>query len=821
MEYIGEHLLPGQFGHLFIVLSLVASLIATFSYFKSAQSKNDIDAAYWKKLARIAFITEVISVFAIFSILFYIISNHLFEYKYAWQHSSRSLEVKYLLACFWEGQEGSFLLWSVWHCVLGLILIKTSKKWEAPVMTVVSLMQFALATMIAGIYIFGWKMGTNPFILLRDSGVLDNAPALHINGDVTMGLRQDYMLSIKDGNDLNPLLQNYWMVIHPPVLFMGFASTIVPFAFVIASLWKKNFGEWTKPALPWALFSAAVFGVGIMMGAMWAYESLTFGGYWAWDPVENASLVPWLILISGIHTLLIYKHSGHSLRATHLFLILTFGFVLYSTFLTRSGILGETSVHAFTDLGMNMQLLIFLLMFVLPALVLFIYRYKEIPTIHKEESTSSREFWMFIGSLVFFLSALVIIGKTSIPVVNKILGTKIAPPEKAEFSYNQIMVFISIIIAVLTAVTQYLKYKSTSTKVFLKKILIPFVIAAIIAILVLAIGNVNYEKETFGFMVAIWMAVACSIFTIVANASYIWLGLKGKLKLSGGSISHVGFGMVLLGILISSSNKEVLSNNIGGIPAPLDKNEDPRENLTLVKGLTVDMGKYSLTYEGDSSHPKKQLSYYKVHFKSKDGKEEFVLTPNSFVNYKGNEGLMSNPDARHYWNHDIFTYITSISNPDKSKDTTTFRPKDLKPGDTLFYSSGFIIYENLNKKEDLPVDLFGKDGSLYEANLKVHSKSGSLYSIAPKLAIAKGNEMAVPDTVLAESIVLQLEKVNQDKSITLGIKESNAVMDYITLKAYKFPYIRLLWFGVVITAIGIIISMVRRIRLNRENVSQS
>ncbi len=821
MEYIGEHLLPGQLGHLFIVLSLVASLIATFSYFKSAQAKNDIDAAYWKKLARAAFITEVISVFAIFSILFYIISNHLFEYKYAWQHSSRSLEVKYLLACFWEGQEGSFLLWSIWHCVLGLILIKTSKKWEAPVMTVVSLMQFALATMIAGIYFFGWKMGTNPFILLRDSGVLDNAPILHINGDVNMGLRQDFMLSIKDGNDLNPLLQNYWMVIHPPVLFMGFASTIVPFAFVIAGLWKKNFGEWTKPALPWALFSAAVLGVGIMMGAMWAYESLTFGGYWAWDPVENASLVPWLILISGIHTLLIYKHSGHSLRATNLFLILTFGFVLYSTFLTRSGILGETSVHAFTDLGMNMQLLVFLLMFVLPALVLLIIRYKEIPTIHKEENTSSREFWMFIGSLVFFLSALVIIGKTSIPVVNKLLGTKIAPPEKAEFSYNQIMVFISIIIAVLTAVTQYLKYKNTNTKVFLKKILIPFVIAAIIATLVLVVGKVNYEKETFGFMVAIWMAVACSIFTMVANAAYIWLGLKGKLKLSGGSISHFGFGMVLLGILISSSNKEVLSNNIGGIPAPLDKNEDPRENLTLVKGLTVDMGKYSLTYEGDSAHPKKQLSFYKVHFKSKDGKEEFVLTPNSFVNYKGNEGLMSNPDARHYWNHDIFTYITSISNPDKTKDTTTFRPNELKPGDTLFYSSGFIIYENLNKKEDLPVDLFGKDGSLYEANLKVHSKTGSLYSIAPKLAMAKGTEMAVPDTVLAESIVLQLEKVNQDKSITLGIKESNAVMDYITLKAYKFPYIRLLWFGVVITAIGIIISMVRRIRLNRENVSQS
>ncbi|MDZ4794656.1 MAG: cytochrome c biogenesis protein CcsA [Bacteroidota bacterium] len=824
MDYIGEHLLPGQLGHFFIVLSLVASLIATFSYFKSAQSKNDADAAHWKKLARYAFITEIISVAAIFGILFYIISNHLFEYKYAWQHSSRSLEVKYLLACFWEGQEGSFLLWSVWHCVLGAILMKTSKKWEAPVMTVVSLAQFCLATMIAGIYVFGWKMGSNPFMLLRDSGVLDSAAALHIAGDITQGLRQDFMLSIKDGNDLNPLLQNYWMVIHPPVLFMGFASTIVPFAFAIAGLWKKQYGEWTKPGLPWTLFSAAILGVGIMMGAMWAYESLTFGGYWAWDPVENASLVPWLVLISGLHTLLIYKHTGHSLRASHLFFILVFGFILYSTFLTRTGILGDTSVHAFTGEGntLKVHLLIMMSLFLLPAFILFFTRYRDIPTIRKEESSSSREFWMFIGSLVFFLSALVIIGITSIPVYNKILGTKMAPPEKAEFMYNQIHVFVAIIIAVLTAVTQYLKYKTTTTQYFLKKIAVPTAIAAVIATLILGIGKVNYQKETYGFMAAIWIAVACSVYTIVANASYIWLGLKGKLKLSGGSISHFGFGLVLLGILISSSKKEVLSNNINGIPAPLDKNEDPRENLTLVKGLTVDMGKYSLTYEGDSAHPKKQLSFYKVRFKSKNGKEEFMLTPNSFVNYKGNEGLMSNPDSRHYWNHDVFTYITSISNPDKLKDTSSFRANPMKAGDSLFYSRGFIILQEIKKASDsLPVDIFGANGSLHEARLKVYSKTGSVYSIAPKLAFAKGAELAIPDTVLAENLVLQLQKVNPDNSIVLGIKESNAVMDYITLKAYKFPFINLLWVGVLITAIGITISMVRRIQLNRHSVPGS
>ncbi|MBK8141961.1 MAG: cytochrome c biogenesis protein CcsA [Chitinophagaceae bacterium] len=817
MDYIGEHLLPGQLGHFFIVLSLVASLVATITYFLAAQSKTEADAISWKKLARYAFILEVISVFAIFGILFYIIHNHLFEYHYAWKHSSRSLEFKYLLACFWEGQEGSFLLWSACHSVLGVILIKRSRNWEAPVMTIVSFAQFALATMVAGLYFFGWKMGSNPFILLRDSGVLDNAAGLHINFDVNQPLRPDYMLSVKDGNDLNPLLQNYWMVIHPPVLFMGFASTIVPFAFAMAGLWKKQYGEWTKPALPWALFSAAVLGVGIMMGGMWAYESLTFGGYWAWDPVENASLVPWMILVSGIHTLLIYRHSGHSLRATYLFFILAFGFILYSTFLTRSGILGESSVHAFTDLGMNFQLLTFLLIFVLPSLAFFFARYNKIPSVQKEENTSSREFWMFIGALVFFLSAIVIIGKTSLPVFNKIFGTNIAPPEDAEFAYNSIQIYVAIIMAALTAVSQYLKYKDTSGKYFWKKILIPTIITLILSALFIVFGDIDYNKKGPVFQGSIWLAVVCSIYTIVANAGYIWLGLKGNLKLSGGSISHVGFGMVLLGILISSSNKEILSNNIGGIPAPLAEGEDPRENLTLVKDMTANMGRYSLTYEGDSAHPKKQQWYYKVRFKSNDGKEEFVLLPNAFVNYKGNEGLMANPSAKHYWDHDVFTYITSIPNPENEKDTSSFKPFTRKTGDSLFYSRGFIIIQDVKQKDSIPEELFGADGTLYEVPLKIYSKTGSTYSVTSRLANAKGEWFAIPDTITSESLVLQLQKVNPDKTIEMGVKESSAVLKYVTLKAYRFPFIKLLWYGVWITAIGILISMVRRIQLNRKN----
>ena len=814
MEFTGENLLPGQLGHFFILLFLIAAGVSSLSYF-FAQKNELIAKNSWIRLGRLSFLAQSLSVLSIFALLFYIIHNHLFEYHYAWKHSSRSLEFKYLLACFWEGQEGSFLLWGLCQSILGLILIRTAGKWEAPVMSVVGFAQFALATMVTGLYIFGWKMGSNPFMLLRDSGVLDNAPALHLNFDVSQPLRLDYLNSIKDGNDLNPLLQNYWMVIHPPVLFMGFASTLIPFAFAIASLWTKDYEDWTKLALPWSLFSTAVLGVGIMMGGMWAYESLSFGGYWAWDPVENASLVPWMTGVAGLHTLLIYRATRHSLRTTYLFFILTYLFILYSTFLTRSGILGETSVHAFTDLGMNWQLLSFLLIFTIPSLLLFGLTYTHIPAIKKEEEASSREFWMFIGSIVFFLSAIVIISQTSLPVVNKLFHTNLAPPADVEFSYNSIQIYVALILAFLTATTHYFKYRNTSRSYFWKKMLLPVVLSIVAGVLFIYFGDVAYNRKGPVFQASIELAILLSFYSIIANASYIVVGVKGKLKDAGGSIAHVGFGMVLLGILISSSNKEIISNNINGIPAPLGKGENPRENLTLVEQLPVDMGSYTLTYEGDSAHPKKQLWYYKIRFKKKDTQEEFVLQPNAFVNYKGNQGLMANPSARHYWDHDVFTYITSIPDPATQADTSSFKSYVQKTGDTIFYANGYLVLDTAKVKKEVPKDLFGENGKLVEVPIKVHAKTGSTYGLTARSAFVKNQWISLPDTVTSEGLILLLENADEKGNIQIGLKQSNALLKYVTLKAYNYPYIKVLWYGVWITAFGLLMSMIRRIQKNR------
>jgi cytochrome c-type biogenesis protein CcmF len=808
MNYIGEHLWLGQIGHLLNLVSFVASIIATIAFFKGALlSKDDVAAAGWVKLGRIFFLVETVCVIATFLLLYIIISNHYFEYKYAYTHSDKSLQPEYLLSCFWEGQEGSFMLWSFWHCVLGIVIMWSAKKWEAGVMSVISFAQVLLASMILGIYLFGHKIGSSPFSLLRDEM---NWPILS---------RPDYLSLIKDGTGLNTLLQNYWMVIHPPILFLGFASTIVPFGYAMAGFMRKSH-DWVKPAISWASFSAAILGLGIMMGAAWAYESLSFGGYWAWDPVENASLVPWLTLVAGLHTNIVAKNTGYSLRPTYFFYIVSFLLVLYSTFLTRSGILGDTSVHAFTDLGMNAQLLTFLLIFVIPAFTIFAIRYKSIPTIVKEEEASSREFWMFIGSLVLFLAGMVIIAKTSTPVANKLFGTNIAPPEDAEFAYNQIQIFVAIVLGLLTASTQFLKYKISDTKQLVKKIMWPILAAAIISLLITFFGGVNYAKKGPVFLFAIHLAIFAAVYAVTGNLSYIWLVLKGKLKAAGASVAHVGFGMILVGILISSAKKTVLSWNTTGITplaqaAPGEKNPagNPAENLTLFKGIETDMGKFMVNYKRDTLNVADRKKYYEISFKAKDGSESFNLYPDVIKNNKGMEGFAANPASKHYWYKDIFVYITSFQQNDAA-DTTRFINKEIKVGDTVFYSSGLMVLKSvsINPASKKPLLLPGETALFL--NVDVTAKDGRKYAAMPGIAIDSQSIRQIADTVVAQSLVLQFNKViNQEKGILqIGVKESGSITDLITLKVYEFPMINILWLGVLVMVIGFGMSIFQRFR---------
>lgn len=789
VQFIGEHLIYGNLGHLAVVVSFGTALIATFAYLFAA---NNPEEKSWQKIATAAFYTHTFAVLSIVFMLFLIIRLHLFEYHYAWQHSSTDLPLQYMVSCFWEGQEGSFLLWIFWHVVIGNILLRTAKSWKFEVMTIVMMCQIVLTSMLIGIKIFGYKVGSSPFELLRNA----------IDGPIFK--QPDYLSKIKDGNGLNPLLQNYWMVIHPPTLFFGFATTIIPFAYAIAALWKRDYTGWLKPALPWALISVMVLGTGIIMGGYWAYESLSFGGYWAWDPVENASLVPWLVLIAGVHVMIIYKTTGNSLIVAQVLMIATFLLVLYATFLTRSGILGNASVHSFTDLGMSGQLLLFVFVFLGLSIYMFAIRWKELPRSSKDEDAYTREFWMFIGSLVLVISAFQVILTTSIPVFNKVFGTKLAPPSDVILHYNKWQMPLAIMIAILTGVGQLLKYKKNTKQAFVN-----ILTHAAIAIVISALAMFAFKIENW-FYVGLMFA---AVYAITANLQTMKPYLTGKFKMAGASVAHIGFAVLLIGVLVSSANKQVISINQSGMQLnPEFDAQANMEHVYLEKKKPLRMGDYEIEYRADSTEWVN--NYYQVHYKkikpnSSEVDYEFDLYPNAQINPK--MGLVANPDTKHYISHDVFTYVSSVP---KEKSTKYINEKvhEVKPGDTIYTNNGYAILQAINSNaKDANMDI--KNLSLLiAAELKVYTLKGT-YDATPMYGIRENSEVKFESVLEDVGLRFKFVGVNtSNKTIKIETAEQDTSGDFVIMKAIVFPWINLVWAGTIIMIIGFLLAIVRRLQ---------
>lgn len=653
IQYLGENLLPGEIGQAMLVLSFVAGLLAMVAYFFATQQRNTPEGANWTRIGRWSFLAHGVGIYSVIGILFYLMINQHFEYQYVQAHVSEDLPMRYIFSAFWEGQEGSFMLWMFWHVVLGVILMRTAGRWEAPTLSVLSLIQVFIGSMLLGIYVgFGddpSKLGSNPLMLLRE--VVD-APIF---------ASADYLSQIQ-GTGLNPLLQNYWNTIHPPTLFLGFASTSIPFCYAIAGLWTGDHKDWLRPGLRWGLFSGFILGTGILMGGAWAYEALSFGGYWAWDPVENMSLVPWLILIAGIHTNLIARNTGQSIRSTYVYYLLTFVFIVYSTFLTRSGVLGDTSVHAFTEMGLEAQLIAFIVTFSVLSVAMLLANHKSIPSPIKEEDAASKEFWMFIGSLVLLFSAGLIAASTSLPVYNKIVqlfdptyaGRVITDPVP---HYNKHQLWIAVFIGLLAGTAQHLRYrKKSDLKKYAQRWGVHIGIAAV-----------------FSYLTSLWIEIPAwqytlllftSWFTVASNADYLIRFARTNIKMAGSITSHIGFGLMIIGILASGLNQRVISNN----PFVMDgliqgaSDEQLRKNVLLFKNSPLIMEDYEVTYVADTVETFTRT--FTVNYKRRDQSgqivEEFNLHPNILYDKTFSNVAASNPSTKRYWDHDVFTHIASL-----------------------------------------------------------------------------------------------------------------------------------------------------------------
>jgi len=838
------NLLIGNLGQASVILAFVAAAVAAYGYFQAARGRalGEADAS-WLRLARGAFFMHGAAVLAVVGCLFNIIYLHRYEYYYAWSHSSNHLPVQYMISCFWEGQEGSFLLWIFWQVVLGLAIMRFNKQWEAPVLAVFATVQAFLVSMILGVVVAGTKIGSSPFILVRD--FLTDLPVWKTNPNFVP----------KDGTGLNALLQNYWMVIHPPTLFLGFALTLVPFAFAIAGLWKKELTSWVKPALPWTALGGAVLGVGIMMGAYWAYETLNFGGFWNWDPVENAVYIPWLVLIATLHAMVLWQRRRTGLRTAYVLVVATFVLILYATFLTRSGVLGNASVHSFTDLGLSGQLIIYLAFFTVGAIALLASRWKSIPISEKELTAYSPELWVFMGATVLCLAAFQVVATTSIPVYNAFLGflkikSNLALPADQIQHYTRIQLWAGVLIGLLSGVAQVLWWQRNDKESVLNALAFPTMLALLTTALTVLLVRYFGHTITPPYVVLL----LAGLFGIFANLTTL-LGLwRRGVQLSGGAVSHLGIALMLLGILASAGYSNTISRNISGKLISRDmSDEQNEENVLLWRNETGLMNGYDVTYTGqyldvpgvpgyvntqllyrtddeykavargdikandkvyyhtgDTLEIQPENTYYRVNYADKKSGQQFTLYPRAQINEEmGGGGLLATPALQRFWDHDIYSHISSVPDPRKETPWSPAIPHELAVGDTLFLNDYFAVFRAIEQAHDVPGIKLQPGDIALQADMIVTGEKGRQYHAHPVFLLRARQVGHVPDEIEDLGLRLTLDQIDPVKGkFTFAV--STTAKDYIILKATEKPFINLLWGGTLLMGFGLILSMRQR-----------
>jgi cytochrome c-type biogenesis protein CcmF len=442
--------------------------------------------------------------------------------------------------------------------------------------------------------------------------------------------------------------------------------------------------------------------------------------------------------------------------------------------------------------------------------------WKYFPKQTEEEGIWSREFWMFVGAIVLLVSSFQIMFYTSMPVWNKLFSLNKAPAKDLISFYNNWQLPFAFITTLLIGVGQYFKYKDTDIKAFGKKMSLSLFISFALTffmIYILQFNNNYYSLLLFS-----------SIFAAVANADYMIRVMKGKVKKSGASIAHIGFGLVLLGALISTSKKDIISQNTSGKSIEsLGKDFSNNDNILLTQGDTLPMGNYLVTYKG-----KRQEGinvYYDVDYftKGKTGAltKEFTLSPLVQTNPK--MGNIAEPDTRHFLTYDVYTHVTyadleSINQKKEATDDeyTAAKNYTLKKGDTIFSSNAIIIYDSLSTNFDkTPYHLDEKDIAVkaYIRVLDITKK----YEATPVYVIHNSAVQPISskiDELGLQFMFWQIDPTKGTIQISLQEKKSN-VRDFIVMQAMVFPYINILWMGCIIMALGTLLAIWERIKKSK------
>jgi cytochrome c-type biogenesis protein CcmF len=562
-----------EFGHYALILALCIAIIQGILPLVGAhQSRRE-----WIMLARPAAQTVFLLLGIAFVILAWSFYSNDFSILYVAEHSNSQMPVIYRLGAVWGGHEGSLLLWvfllSTWTFLVALLSKALDEFMVARVIGVLGLVTTGLLLFVIAT--------SNPFERLLPAA--------------------------QDGRSLNPLLQDPGLVFHPPMLYMGYVGFSVAFAFAIASLLSGRLdAAWARWSRPWTTAAWVFLTLGIALGSWWAYYELGWGGWWFWDPVENASFIPWLVGTALLHSLAVTEKRGGFKSWTVLLAITAFSLSLLGTFLVRSGVL--TSVHAFaTDPTRGVFILIFLVLVVGSSLTLYAWRAPK-STLGGKFSLTSRETFILLGNVFLVVSAASVLLGTLYPLLIDALHLgkiSVGPPY-----FNSVFVPIMIPLLVLMGIGPWTSWKNSNLLDVIKRLWIAALVAVIAAALIpFAMGEFTW-LSSLGFLLAFWV-ITSGVLQIIRQAK----AGKPTRSFIGMQVAHLGIAVFTIGVTMVGAYQE-------------------EKDVRMLAGESVSVGGYDIQLQGVRPVPG-------PNYKAMQG--TFLLTRN------GNLEATMYPEKRNYF----------------------------------------------------------------------------------------------------------------------------------------------------------------------------
>jgi cytochrome c-type biogenesis protein CcmF len=491
---------------------------------------------------------SVYAVFALVSVsmlcLWSMLLQSEFTIEYVAGHSNRDLPLMFKIGSLWAGQEGSLLLWTFVLTAFSAVAVFSQRRRHN------RLLPYAIVTLMvtAVFFLYLNNFRTNPFQYLV---------AVMQDGAETTWATQD-------GKGLNPLLQHWAMVIHPPILYIGYIGFVVPFAFCIAALYTRQLGSaWVRTVRRWTLTAWIFLAVGILLGGKWAYMELGWGGYWAWDPVENASLMPWLTGTAFLHSVIVQEKRG-MLKVWNVVLIcLTYLLSILGTFLTRSGVV--SSVHSFAQSNVGLPFSIFLIGGLLACTILIVTRLPDLRSENRLDSLVSRESGFLFNNLILLAAMVSVLFGTIFPILSELVTGRNVSVGQAYF--NKVEIPLGLALLLLTGIGPLLAYRKTSSSSLRKNFAMPIILAVVATPLLFALGVRSFWPL---LSLALCIFVTLTILQEFHKGAMARVrGLKESYGLAilnltrrnnrryGGYVVHFGIVLIFLGVTGQAFTREV------------------------------------------------------------------------------------------------------------------------------------------------------------------------------------------------------------------------------------------------------------------------